>query len=320
MHSAAIGNPQLAFEHFKEGDEGVKRTRRHHCSHCGLVDKQSSLKRQHCASHGRGKCPGQPVKDYVLTNKYKQLVPESFVHAIIANNSPLRRLKPNMIINVLPTVAPIRTVQVSPPAAIPPPAAIVTRRTTMTSEPSSKRIKISKRQMELATGPQLSIHPTDRQQHIDNQIKTLGAPEAADHAWFFQHACLEGENLKDALVKDATIQQSKFCSEKDDISMKALLTAADMWFTSQSANIDVKAISSHMRADLFKVGSKSDNDESDLIWGKTFVPTNDLEHVRKEVKYLIQFLYRGKHIQENLLAALHDILECSPYDDSNVER
>ncbi len=319
LHIKSIGNEEIAFEHFKDGDEGVKRTLRHHCSHCGLVDERSSLLRHHCTSHaGRGKCPGQPVKAYVLTNKYKQLVPESFVRAIIANNSPLRRLKPNMI---LPTVAPIQTaVQVSPPAATSPSGAIVTCRTTMTSEPSSKRIKISERQMELATGPQLGIYPTDRQQHIDNQIMTLGAPDAADHAWFFQHACLKGENLKDALVKDATIQQSKFCSEKDDISMKALLTAADMWFTSQSANIDVKAISSHMRADLFKVGSKSDNDESDLIWGKTFVPTNDLEHVRKELKYLIQFLYRGKHIQENLLAALHDIQECSPYDDSNVER
>ena len=63
MHSAAIGNPQLAFEHFKEGDEGVKRTRRHHCSHCGLVDLALGAPGRCSVANlaGPRRCPPYPV-------------------------------------------------------------------------------------------------------------------------------------------------------------------------------------------------------------------------------------------------------------------
>ena len=83
LHSACIGNKELAFEQFKDGDDGIKRTLRHHCSHCGLVDTLKKLEKQHCATpNGKGKCPGQPVKAYVLSNKYNQQVPESFINAM----------------------------------------------------------------------------------------------------------------------------------------------------------------------------------------------------------------------------------------------
>ena len=47
------------------------------------------------------------------------------------------------------------------------------------------------------------------------------------------------------------------------------------WFQSQTANIDVREIDTHLRAALYKVGSKADINDLD-IWGKTFVTTNDL--------------------------------------------
>jgi hypothetical protein len=69
---------------------------------------------------------------------------------------------------------------------------------------------------------------------------------------------------------------------------------------------------------LYKVGSKADINDLD-IWGDTFVPTNDLEHVLKEVKYIIQFLYRGGHIEEHLIHVLEEIEQATPYDDSDAD-
>ena len=90
----------------------------------------------------------------------------------------------------------------------------------------------------------------------------------------------------DRLLVNAKYQQSNYDPETDDIKLKALLYAAKLWFQSQTANIDVREIDTHLRAALYKVGSKADINDLD-IWGKTFVPTNDLEHVLKEVKYII---------------------------------
>lgn len=121
------------------------------------------------------------------------------------------------------------------------------------------------------------------------------------------------------LLVNAKYQQSNYDSATDDIKLKALLHAAKLWFQSQTANIDVREIDTHLRAALFKVGSKADINDLD-IWGKTFVPTNDLEHVLKEVKYIIQFLYRGGHIDKDLIHVLDEIEQAVPYDDSNADR
>ena len=97
LHRRSIGNEELAFQHFRDNDYGVKRSCRHHCSHCGLVDKESRLKRYH------NNCPGHAIKACVLSNKYNQLVPESFLNKnIVDNNSPLPRLMKNVIINSFP--------------------------------------------------------------------------------------------------------------------------------------------------------------------------------------------------------------------------
>ena len=103
LHTTSIGNNDIAFQHFRVGDEGVTRRKQYHCSHCWIVDKPSKLLRQHCRPamsdevEGRkGKCPGTQVNDYVLKNKYNQMVPESFLMAMIAGDSPLRRLQPDL--------------------------------------------------------------------------------------------------------------------------------------------------------------------------------------------------------------------------------
>jgi len=123
----------------------------------------------------------------------------------------------------------------------------------------------------------------------------------------------------DKLIVNAKYQQSNYNAETDDIKLKALLLAAKLWFQSQTANIDVREIDTHLRAALYKVGSKADIKDLD-IWGNTFVPTNDLEHVLKEVKYIIQFLYRGGHIEEHLINVLEEIEQAAPYDDSDADR
>ena len=160
LHSTCIGNKVMAFEHFKDGDDGVKRTLRHYCSHCGLVDKPNKLKKQHCAPpYGEGKCPGHPVKAHVLSNKYNQQVPEAFIHEIIAGNSPLLRLRPKWTIKSLPNAAaqqiqqPAATATTSPPVAISPHRSTTNSGTTATaSEPTPKRIKVTPAQLEKAIG------------------------------------------------------------------------------------------------------------------------------------------------------------------------
>ena len=74
----------------------------------------------------------------------------------------------------------------------------------------------------------------------------------------------------DRLLVNAKYQQSNYDPETDDIKLKALLYAAKLWFQSQTANIDVREIDTHLRAALYKVGSKADINDLD-IWGKTFV-------------------------------------------------
>ena len=116
LHRRSIGNEELAFQHFRDNDYGVKRSCRHHCSHCGLVDKESRLKRYH------NNCPGHAIKACVLSNKYNQLVPESFLNNIVDNNSPLPRLMKNVIINPPPTTpapAPIPSLPSPPPMITP---------------------------------------------------------------------------------------------------------------------------------------------------------------------------------------------------------
>ena len=87
LHRRSINNKELAFHHFKEGDDGVNKNLRYHCSHCGLVDKRSKLNSQH-------KCPGKPIKAYVLSNKYNQRVPESFLNDIVDHKSLLHVYSP----------------------------------------------------------------------------------------------------------------------------------------------------------------------------------------------------------------------------------
>ena len=329
LHSACIGNKELAFEQFKDGDDCVKRTLRHHCSHCGLVDELNKLKKRHCATpNGKGKCPGHPVKAHVLSNKYNQQVPEAFINAIIAGNSPLLRLRPKWTIKSLPNAAaqqiqqPAATATTSPPVAISPHRSTTNSGTTATaSEPTPKRIKVTPAQLEKAIGQQLHSSPTYRQLKIKQDIESLNIPNAADHQWFLQHLCLDdSRNLKDTLVHNVKVLRTTYSSEDDDPIMKALLSAADLWFKSQSANVDVRNITTHMRAALYKIGVRAEAEEEDLIWGKSFVPTNNDEELRKEVKYLIQFLYRGKHIEKDLLAALSTIVESVTYDNNHPDQ
>lgn len=339
LHSAAIGNEELAFEHIRLEDDGVTRSIRTYCSECGLVDKPNKLQRRHCAatSLGKGKCHGTPVRGHVLSNKFKQLVPESFVHAIIANNSPLRRR--GFIINPPPTPTPmtqqVATAAVATAAPTSPPvaAAIIQNSSTSTygttpssdtatpsSEPQPKRIKVTPTQLDMALNHQLQSSPTHRQEQINNQIESLNIPHAKDHLWFLQHLCLGSGMLRDTLLKHVRDQQLKYSPESDDLYLKALLRAGDLWFTTQSANIDVREISTHMRADLFKVGSNASDDDADLIWGKTFVPTFEHEYVRREVKHLLMFLYRGHHVEEDLTTALSTIVDNIPYDDVHADQ
>ena len=318
LHQRSIGNKDVAFQHFRDGDEGVKRSFRHHCSHCGLVDKESRLKRYH------KKCPGHAIKAYVLSNKYNQQVPESFLNDIIDNKSPLRRLMKNVIINAPPTIPPPPTPIIpSPPSTPPtitPPRATATATNYTTSEPpSAKKIKVTDTQLNRAIQPNMMFNPHGRWQQITEQMETLGDPNATKHTWFFQHICLGNGTLMDKLIVNAKYQQLNYHPEKDDIKLKALLHAAKLWFQSQTANIDVREIDTHLRAALYNVGSRADIKDLD-IWGNTFVPTNDLEHVLKEVKYIIQFLYRGGHIEEHLIHVLEEIEQASPYDDSNPDR
>ena len=329
LHSACIGNKELAFKHFKDGDDGVKRTLRHHCSHCGIVDRLSALKKQHCTTpNGKGKCPGTPVKAYVLSNKYNQQVPESFINAIIAGNSPLLRLRPKWIIKSLPNAAaPLQiqqpaAMETASPVAISPYHSTATPRTTATAtEPTPKRIKVTPAQLERATEQQLHSSPTHRQLQINQDINSLNIPDAADHQWFLQHLCLDdSRNLKDTLVHNIKLLRTNYSSEDDDPDMKALLCAADLWFKSQSANVDVRNISAHMRAALYKIGVRAEAEEEDLIWGKSFVPTNNDEELRKELKYLIQFLYRGQHIDKDLLEALSTIVNSVTYDNNHPDQ
>ena len=329
LHSECIGNKELAFEHFKDGDDGVKRTLRHHCSHCGLVDKPNKLKKQHCAPpYGKGKCPGHPVKAHVLSNKYNQQVPEAFIHEIIAGNSPLLRLRPKWIITSLPNAAsplqiqqPAAVATASPVAISPYPSTATPRTTATASEPTPKRIKVTPAQLERATEQQLRPSPTHRQLQINQDIDSLNIPDAADHQWFLQHLCLDdSRNLKDTLVHNIKLLRTTYSSEDDDPHMKALLRATDLWFKSQSANVDVRNISTHKRAALYKIGIRAEAEEEDLIWGKSFVPTHNDEELRKELKYLNQFLYRGQHINKDLLEALSTIVGSVTYDNNHPDQ
>ena len=323
LHSTSIRNKQNAFQHFREGDEGVKRTQRYYCSYCGLVAQQNVLNRQHCTpaegTLGGGKCPGRPVQGFVLSNKYNQLVPESFLNDIVADNSPLRQLKPHIIITP-PIIAPPTSTTVEPQQHV---ATTTTTIATITpsrqtNPPPLKRIKVSPAQLNMATSTEY-VSPTDRYSMVMQQIQNLDHAGAEQHLIFFLHMCLGGGDLKEKLLSMALSQHSSYDSNSDDHLLKPLLRAAELWFTSQSANIDVKLINTHMRSAMYKVGTNAEDDDSDLLRGKTFVPTNDLEHVKKEVKYLLSFLRRGDHIHNDLIDALQTIYESVPYNESNVD-
>ena len=298
----------------------------YYCSHCGLVDKPSKLLRQHCRppmSDGdevegrKGKCPGTPVNGYVLKNKYNQMVPESFLMAMVAGDSPLRRLQPDLLL-VPQTIPPPPPPSPPTPVGVQQHIAAATPPTSSTLSPPKKRIKVSPHQLSEVTSPQY-IPPTGRHRIVMEQIRLLDHVGAENHYDFFLHICLGTGNLTQRLLAMALTYRTPFDPDRDDPHLKLVLRAADLWFVSQSANIDVKLMSANMRAALYRVGTNVDNDDSDLLGGKTFVPTNDLQHVKKEVKYFLQFLFREGHVHQDLLAALHQIYESVPYNDRDPD-
>eukprot|EP00984_Skeletonema_dohrnii_P000887 scaffold277_cov93-Skeletonema_dohrnii-CCMP3373.AAC.1 len=233
LHTTSIGNNDIAFQHFRVGDEGVTRRMQYHCSHCGLVDKPTRLLRQHCRPpmsdevEGRKwKCPGTPVNDYVLKNKYNQMVPESFLMAMVAGDSPLRRLQPDLLL-VPQTIPPPPSPSPPTPVGVQQHIAAATPPTSSTLSRPKKRIKVSPRQLSEVTSPQY-MPPTGRHRIVIEQIRLLDHVGAENHYDFFLHICLGTGNLTQRLLAMALTYRTPFDPDRDDPHLKVMLRAADL--------------------------------------------------------------------------------------------
>lgn len=331
LHTALNGKDiEAALLKFGEGSPATRSKRqRDYCSHCGLVDKKSKLLKQHCApaegATGGGKCPGSPARGYVLTNVYKQIIPESFLVAIISGNSPLRRLKPE--INLPP---PTTAAQQPQPPSTPTNASAaaiqqITPHTVSAATPSSqhrhrsptssflesatKRFKPNHRSLVQVNSPN-HVPGIEKPRMVRAQIADLEQQNASHHYRFFLHICLRNiqcgssKQLKQELLEMVAKYKS---ASTDEPQLNLLLRAAELSFTSGLSNMNVDNLDATLRGALYQIGVNAENDGADLLRGGTFVATNNLEHVLKEVKYLLRFLYQSNAIDKDILDTIDEI-------------
>lgn len=312
---------------FREGDKGVTKTTRFYCDRCGLLDEPKRLLLRHCAGVGKGKCPGKPVRGPVLFNKYKLHMPIQFINDIVNGRSPVPHVRKSIVIPHVMTSAihaPSQSLSAATAIAAPDMTTAVAANaatTTMTScRRPPKRIRVSDTEMTKALKPVISSYPADRQCIIMESIKQLDAAGAEHHKSFFIHIILDGtSNLRDLLMSKVASIMTPFQPSIDDRKLQILMHAANLWLTSQSANIDVYLISTHMRSAMYRVGDNVDDDDSDFVRGGTFVPTGNLEYVASEIRCFLSFLFRGNHIDSRNLHCLEKIIDSVPYEDSDVE-
>lgn len=334
LHTALIGKDiEAALQQFGAGSTATRSKRQlDYCPHCGLVDKKNKLLKKHCApaegATGGGKCPGSPAKGFVWTNVYNQCVPEAFLHEIISGNSPLRRLKPK--IHLPP---PTTAVQQPQPPSTPTNASAaasqpITPHTVSTSSaatpssanrhPSSTSSHLESPTKRIKWDPEIldeinsSNHVLGIEKHrmVMAQIADLEQEIAFKHYDFFLPICLryielESSNKLKQQLHEMVIKYKS--ASADEPRLNLLLRAAELSFTSQLSNLNVKNLDATLRGALYHIGVNADNDGADLLRGNTFVATNNLENVLKEAKYLLRFVYRSNAIDNDILEGIDEI-------------
>lgn len=102
-----------------------------------------------------------------------------------------------------------------------------------------------------------------------------------------------GISLKAYMMEMMQIMESaSYNNRHDDICLKILLLAGEKWLTSEAANNHVRELSAGHRAKLYNIGATEGGEEEEMLKGKSFVPTREVDNLVSVFKKLVIFLHR----------------------------
>ena len=129
-------------------------------------------------------------------------------------------------------------------------------------------------------------------------MSTFGEEHFED-SWFFHSVFLPivlvpGRSPLHELLSSMfeEVAPTIFDPDKDPPELRILLESCGRWLTSQLANLHVSALPSNVRSNLYNVGPDNDINEEELIRGKTFVATKNVQPLVSTVEQVVFFMYR----------------------------